>query len=59
MPALIETVARAGVAVGVDGLFIETHPQPELAKSDGANMLRLDLLEDLLIMLVRIREAIM
>lgn len=59
MPALIETIARAGIATGADGLFIETHPQPETAKSDGANMLRLDLLENLLVRLVRIREAIL
>ncbi len=58
MPQLIETVAKAGVAVGVDGLFIETHENPSIAKSDGANMLQLDLLEGLLIKLVRIREAI-
>ena len=58
MPALIETVAKAGVAVGVDGLFMETHEDPSVAKSDGANMLKLDLLEDLLVKLVRIRQAI-
>ena len=58
MPALIETVAKAGVAVGVDGLFMETHENPSIAKSDGANMLKLDLLEALLVKLVRIREAI-
>ena len=58
MPQLIETVAKAGVAVGVDGLFIETHENPAVAKSDGANMLKLDLLEDLLTKLVRIREAV-
>ena len=58
MPALIETVAKAGVAVGVDGLFMETHEDPTVAKSDGANMLKLDLLEDLLVKLVRIRQAI-
>jgi 2-dehydro-3-deoxyphosphooctonate aldolase (KDO 8-P synthase) len=57
-PALIETVAKAGIAVGVDGLFIETHPEPSKAKSDGANMLPLDKLEGLLERLVRIREAI-
>ena len=57
-PQLIETVARAGIAIGVDGIFIETHPNPAMAKSDGANMLRLDLLEGLLEKLVRIREAI-
>jgi 2-dehydro-3-deoxyphosphooctonate aldolase (KDO 8-P synthase) len=59
MPALIETIARAGIAVGADGLFIETHPRPEEAKSDGANMLKLDALESLLTKLVRIREAIL
>lgn len=58
MPALIETVAKAGVAIGVDGLFMETHENPSIAKSDGANMLKLDLLEALLVKLVRIREAI-
>ena len=58
MPALIETVAKAGVAVGVDGLFMETHEDPSVAKSDGANMLKLDLLEELLVKLVRIRQAI-
>lgn len=57
-PELIETIAKAGVAVGVDGLFIETHPEPSVAKSDGANMLKLDLLEPLLEKLVRIREAV-
>jgi 2-dehydro-3-deoxyphosphooctonate aldolase (KDO 8-P synthase) len=57
-PALIETIAKAAIAVGSDGLFIETHPDPKNAKSDGANMLHLDLLEDLLVKLVRIREAV-
>lgn len=57
-PALIETVAKAGIAVGVDGIFIETHPHPRLAKSDGANMLQLDLIDDLLEKLVRIRQAV-
>ena len=57
-PELIETVAKAGIAVGVDGIFIETHPDPANAKSDGANMLRLDLLEELLSKLVKIRQAI-
>jgi 2-dehydro-3-deoxyphosphooctonate aldolase (KDO 8-P synthase) len=47
-PELIETIARAGIAVGADGIFIETHPNPAEAKSDGANMLRLDQLEPLL-----------
>ncbi len=53
-PELIETIARAGIAVGIDGLFLETHPNPATAKSDGANMLRLDLLEDLLVGLKRL-----
>ncbi len=57
-PELIETIAKAGIAVGADGIFIETHPDPSIAKSDGANMLKLDLLEDLLEKLTRIREAI-
>lgn len=57
-PALIETIAKAAIAVGADGLFIETHPDPANAKSDGANMLHLDLLEDLMIKLTRIRQAI-
>jgi 2-dehydro-3-deoxyphosphooctonate aldolase (KDO 8-P synthase) len=58
-PALIETIAKAAVATGIDGLFIETHPNPSVAKSDGANMLRLDLLEDLLTKLVRVRQSIL
>jgi 2-dehydro-3-deoxyphosphooctonate aldolase (KDO 8-P synthase) len=58
LPALIETVAKAAIAVGADGLFIETHPNPSVAKSDGANMLPLDKLEALLTKLIRIREAI-
>ena len=58
LPQLIETIAKAAIAVGTDGLFIETHPEPSVAKSDGANMLQLDLLEGLLTRLVRIREAI-
>jgi len=57
-PELIETLARAGIAAGADGIFIETHPDPVSAKSDGANMLKLDLLEDLLVKLVRIRKAL-
>jgi 2-dehydro-3-deoxyphosphooctonate aldolase (KDO 8-P synthase) len=57
-PELIETMARAGVAVGVDGLFIETHHNPAQAKSDGANMLRLDLLEGLLERLVMLRSVV-
>jgi 2-dehydro-3-deoxyphosphooctonate aldolase (KDO 8-P synthase) len=58
MPQLIETIARAAIAVGVDGLFVETHPEPSKALSDGANMLRLDLLESLLEKLLRIRRAL-
>ena len=58
LPELIETIAKAAVAVGTDGLFIETHPEPLTAKSDATNMLRLDLLEGLLKKLTRIREAI-
>lgn len=57
-PELIETVAKAGIAVGADGIFIETHPNPGIAKSDGANMLRLDLLEDLLRKLTIINQAV-
>ncbi len=59
LPRLIETVAKAGVAAGADGLFIETHENPAEAKSDGANMLELGLLEDLLAKLARIRQAIL
>ena len=55
---LIETIARAAVATGADGLFMETHPHPELAKSDGANMLHLSLLEGLLTRLQAIRRTI-
>lgn len=58
-PELIETIAKAAIAVGADGLFIETHPDPANAKSDGANMLHLDYLEDLLTKLVRLRQAIL
>lgn len=57
-PELISLVAKAGIAVGVDGIFIETHPNPSKAKSDGANMLKLDLLEELLIELIKIRSVI-
>jgi 2-dehydro-3-deoxyphosphooctonate aldolase (KDO 8-P synthase) len=57
-PDMIETLAKAAVAVGADGLFLETHPTPMLAKSDGANMLRLDLLEVMLERLVKIRKTI-
>ena len=57
-PQLIATIAKAAIATGADGLFIETHPEPSKAKSDGANMLRLDLLEPLLEQLVRLRKAV-
>lgn len=57
-PELIETIAKAAIAVGADGLFIESHPDPAHAKSDGANMLHLELLEELLTKLLRIREAV-
>lgn len=58
-PDLIETIARAGVAVGFDGLFMETHPEPSKALSDGANMLPLSELKPLLVKLLRIRKAIL
>ncbi len=57
-PKMIGTIAKAAVAVGANGLFIETHPEPSKALSDGANMLHLDLLEDLLKALLRIRKAV-
>jgi 2-dehydro-3-deoxyphosphooctonate aldolase (KDO 8-P synthase) len=57
-PQLIETIAKAAIATGADGLFIETHPNPAVAKSDGANMLKLDLLEPLLEKLIRVRQAV-
>jgi len=57
-PDMIETLAKAGIATGADGLFIETHPNPAIAKSDGANMLKLDYLEPLLEKLVKIRYAL-
>jgi len=57
-PELISTLANAAIAAGADGIFLETHPDPVRAKSDGANMLRLDLLEGLLEKMVRIRKAL-
>lgn len=57
-PQMIGTIAKAAIATGADGLFIETHPDPSKALSDGANMLRLDLLKDLLQQLVKIRKAV-
>lgn len=58
-PEMIETIARAGIAVGADGLFMETHPDPAAALSDGANMLPLEQVEGLLTRLVRLRETIL
>lgn len=57
-PQMIETIARAGIAVGVDGIFLETHPDPKNAKSDGANMLHLDLFDDLMSKLVKLRKVV-
>lgn len=58
-PELIGTIAKAAIATGADGLFIETHPNPAVAKSDGANMLHLDKLEELLVQLTHIRQAVL
>jgi len=58
-PELIETIAKAAVAVGCDGLFIETHPNPTVAKSDGANMLPMDQFAGLMQKLIRVRESIL
>jgi 2-dehydro-3-deoxyphosphooctonate aldolase (KDO 8-P synthase) len=58
-PEMISTIAKAAIASGADGLFIETHPVPAVAKSDGANMLRLELLENLLKQLLRVRQAVL
>ena len=57
-PQLIGTIAKAAIAAGAEGLFIETHPDPASAKSDGANMLQLDLLEPLLQQLLKIKEVV-
>jgi 2-dehydro-3-deoxyphosphooctonate aldolase (KDO 8-P synthase) len=57
-PQLIGTIAKAAIATGADGLFIETHPNPSIAKSDGANMLQLSMMEKLLVELVKIRKAV-
>ena len=57
-PEMIETIARAAIAVGADGIFLETHPNPSEAKSDGANMINLALLESLLTKLVVLRQTI-
>ena len=58
LPEMITTISKAGIAVGVDGIFIETHPDPAHAKSDGANMLHLDLLELLLEKLIQLRQVV-
>ena len=58
-PQMIGTIAKASIATGADGIFIETHPNPAKAKSDGANMLPLNKLEDLLVQLVKIRKAVL
>ena len=58
LPEMIETLARAGIATGVDGIFLETHPLPSSALSDGANMLILDKLESLLKKLVSLKDAV-
>jgi len=57
-PELIENMAKAGIAVGADGIFLETHPDPSKAKSDGANMLKLEYLEELLRKLTRLRDVV-
>ena len=57
-PQMIDTIASAAIATGADGLFIETHPDPGCALSDGANMLKLELLEELLVKLLKIRKAV-
>jgi 2-dehydro-3-deoxyphosphooctonate aldolase (KDO 8-P synthase) len=58
-PQQIGTIAKAAIATGADGLFIETHPNPAEAKSDGANMLHLSKLEELLVQLVKLRKAVL
>jgi len=57
-PQMIGTIAKAAIASGADGLFIETHPNPSKALSDGANMLKLDLMEKLLQQLVKLKAAV-
>lgn len=58
-PELIETIAKAAIAVGADGIFMETHPNPAVALSDGANMLKLEYVEALLTKLIKIRKAVL
>jgi 2-dehydro-3-deoxyphosphooctonate aldolase (KDO 8-P synthase) len=57
-PEMIEVIGRAAIAAGADGIFIETHPDPSAAKSDGENMLKLNKMEDLLIQLIKIKNAV-
>ncbi len=57
-PELIETIARAGISIGTDGIFLETHPEPKKAQSDGENMIKLDLLESVLTRLTVLRKAV-
>jgi len=58
MPEMIGTIAKAGIAAGADGLFIETHPRPHKAKSDGANMLPLERMDQLLSQLIKLKKAL-
>ena len=57
-PEMIEIIAKAGIAAGIDGIFLETHPEPSKAKSDSTNMLQLDKLENLLIKLLKIKKVL-
>jgi 2-dehydro-3-deoxyphosphooctonate aldolase (KDO 8-P synthase) len=57
-PEMIETLGKAAISVGADGIFIETHPDPSIAKSDGANMLRLSEMDNLLYKLIALRKTI-
>ncbi len=57
-PGLIETIGKAAIAAGADGIFIETHPNPAIAKSDSANMLKLSEMENLLIKLIALRKTV-
>jgi 2-dehydro-3-deoxyphosphooctonate aldolase (KDO 8-P synthase) len=58
LPEMIETIARAGIAVGTDGIFMETHPEPDKAKSDGANMLPLKQVKNLLVKLTKLKTTV-
>ena len=58
LPEMIETLARAGIAAGTDGIFLETHPDPASALSDGSNMIALDNVESLLVKLSMLRETV-